>query len=69
MCDDRNHNPELLEFKPIDRRDFECWSMAYVDGATGPDINFAKLTRPPTTRESGNIALLRWLISSPKSNT
>ena len=69
MCDDRNHNPELLEFSSIDRRDFEGWAMAYIDGTGGPDIHLSKMTRPPITRQSdGILALLRWLVNSPRSS-
>ena len=67
MCDERNHNPELLEFRPTAHRDFEGWSMAYVDGTTGPDIPLTHLIRAPITYESQSIIkLLRWLVESPR---
>ncbi len=43
--------------------------MAYIDGTGGPDIHLSKMTRPPITRQSdGILALLRWLVNSPRSS-
>jgi hypothetical protein len=68
-CDKRHKNVTLLDIVSITRREFENWSMAYVEAATAPQPQFGSDPMRDRRSESDSILnLMRFFLLKRSSD-